>query len=114
MSDAEFVMTYPCYFPLTDEGNPVLVQIDDALCICLFTDRRLLEAFHREKHRGKDKRTVKMIAMKSATELLAFLRNSESEFAKEGCGFVAIDVSPGKPLMYCAYAELMAEIAKHP
>jgi len=41
MPDAEFRMTYPCYFPLTKEGNPELVHIDDALCVCLFTNIRV-------------------------------------------------------------------------
>lgn len=116
MSDSEFVMTYPCYFPLTKEGNPELVHIDDALCVCLFTDKTLVQAFHNQKHpddgTGKKRPAARVVAMKSRRELLEFLRHSQADFERAGCGFVAIDVGPGKPLMYCAYAELIAEIEK--
>ena len=112
MLEGSFVMTYPCFFLLTKEGNPELVDIDDAHCVCLFTDRHLVEEFHRHKYGTGGWHSLETFSIKDHGELLHVLQDWEPEFAKEGVTFIAIDVSPGKAPMYTTFPALIAEVAK--
>jgi hypothetical protein len=112
MPDEPFVMTYPCFLAMTKEGSPELVEIDGNLCLCLFTDSELVKAFHQGKYRGQPRQAVRVSPLKTAAELIGFLRDNERAFAGQDCRHVAINVSPGKPPMYATLWELIAELER--
>ena len=105
-------LAYPCYFPLTPDGVPELVDIDGAVCVAMFTSVKGIEAFHNAKYRTTRKTSVPTIRLDSAAELLKFLKDCQPEFDAQECFFVALDVSPapGARLCYVRYAEVIAEL----
>jgi hypothetical protein len=104
---SDFVMTYPAFFLLNEHDTPEIVDIDDNICLCLFTDVDLLQSFYREKH-GKGDEHVQVIAAHSRAELLQILKEWQPIFATDGIRFVGFDVSPWRRPMY---GELVGFIA---
>lgn len=111
MSDSEFVMTYPCFFVVNEHGAPDIVQIDDALCVCLFTDSDTVQGFHQDKY-GTTDAGPKVFVMKSPADLIHMLREWQTVFEHDGIRFVAFDVTPQKNPMYAPYVDLIAELEK--
>ncbi len=113
MPDVDFAMSYPCFFLLTERGNPESVISDGDHCICLFTDRDNGEKFYKG-HYGDNfvTRTVEVIEMPNRLRLLARLRELEPQLAVQNVCHVAIDPTPGKFIARVTFAELMGHLDK--
>lgn len=109
MSDTDFVMTYPCFFLLNEHGAPDIVQIDDALCVCLFTDSDTVQGFFQDKY-GKTDAGPKVLVMKSPADLVYMLKQWQAVFEHDGIHCVAFDVGPKKHPMYGRYEDLIAMV----
>lgn len=110
MPEVDFVMTYPCYFLLTEAGNPEAVVIDGEQCLCLFTDSDLLEPFYKEKYRESiAPRQVRTWTMSNRLELLSTLKDFQTQLAP-GVVHVAIDASPRKRTIYVRFNELIKDL----
>lgn len=111
MLDIDFVMTYPCYFLLTEKMNPESVIIRDDLCVCLFTDYDLVESFYKEKY-GKHFviRKIQVIEVKNQPGLVDFLTEKQPELAQENVLYLAIDTSPGKMVGRVLISEFIVDL----
>lgn len=112
MPDSEFVMTYPCFFVRDERGTPDVVQFDDLLCACLFTDANTVQTFYHNKH-GRSDVWLKICVMKSAAELLHVLKEWQPQFREHGILSIAFDVSPGRRPMHIRYVDLMDDLQRH-
>jgi hypothetical protein len=113
MPDVDFAMSYPCHFLLTASGNPESITSDGHRCICLFTDRDLVESFYRDKYGGDVvSRTIEVFTCDDREALLGTLREWAPPLADQGVFHLAIDVSPGKMVGRVPITEFIDEIAR--
>jgi hypothetical protein len=113
MPEVDFAMTYPCHFLLTEQGNPESVVIDGEKCICLFTDRDLVERFYKDKYGDMfATRTIEVLTLPERLALIQTIRDWQTQLAPQGCSHVAIDTSPGKVAAYVTFAELLKDLEK--
>jgi hypothetical protein len=114
MPEVDFAMTYPCHFLMNGQGNPESVVIDGESCICLFTDRDLVERFYKDKYGDNfATRAIEVLTMPERLALIQTLRDWQPQLTPQGCIHVAIDTSPGKTAAYVTFAELLKELEKH-
>lgn len=104
--DSEFLMTYPCYFVRDKRGSPDVVQFEEKLYACLFTDTHTVQTFYQDKH-GKSDVWLKICVMKSAADLLVVLKEWQPSFQRCGVFSIVFDFSPGKRPMHTSYASLI-------
>lgn len=111
MPEVDFLMTYPCYFLLTEKENPESVVIDGERCICLFTDIHLVEPFYKDKHGDNfATRQIQTWTMTERIGLLKTLKDWQPELAPQNVTHVAIDATPGKQTSYVTIAELIEDL----
>ena len=110
MPDIDFVMTYPCFFLLNENGNPESVIIDGLYCLCLFTDFDLVESFYKSKY-GNHFVTKEIDALRcdDRGKLVSFLREEKSNLAEQNVQHLAIDTTPGKMTMCVDIQEFINE-----
>ncbi len=95
--DVDFVMTYPCYLLLRSNAHPGSVVSRGDHCICLFTDRDLVETFYKGAYGDNSAgRSIEVITMPDKPGLLEMLHSVESELADQGFSHLALDATPGK------------------
>ena len=113
MPDIDFVMTYPCYFLLTQAGNPEALLVDGNKCVCLFTDRDLVESFYKDKY-GDDfvSRTIEAFTCNCKDALLNTLREWEQQLAARGVSWLALDATPRKMVGTVRIHEFVEEIER--
>ncbi|QDU17471.1 hypothetical protein CA11_53130 [Gimesia maris] len=73
MTDDEFIMTYPCYFPYEGEKYNVK-EIGGVKCFNLLTDRDLVERYFQERYPGQKTIQVEVRTMPNRTALINTLK----------------------------------------
>jgi hypothetical protein len=115
MLDIDFVMTYPCYFLCGDGGGLVCITVDNADCLCLFTDTDVLRNFHQDmQSKQEDYKPfaleVSFVTCHTYGELMERLTCAEADLETSGIHFLAIDPTPGKPILYTAIREFIEQL----
>src|SRR5689334_21843353 len=115
MPDVDFVMPYPCYFLLDKLSNPEFVIVGELRCLCLFTDKDLVERFYKEKYGANfATREISAATMPTAAILIETMKKWQEQLALEGCMHVAIDPGGGKQVMYVTIVELLDHLETNP
>jgi hypothetical protein len=104
-------MSYPAFLAMTKEGNPGLAEIDGNVCLCLFTDSKMAQAFHADEDGRHGEQAARVYSFKTAAELIDYLRRNEWQFTEQGCHFVALNVQPSMPPVYATFRKLIADLA---
>lgn len=97
-----FLMTYPCYVVVRENGWPDTIRTPDGRAIALFTDDDLAERYCRAKRgailerSGQDVREFQVVGFEFAEALLGTLHQNLDSYAKRGIEYVAMDPTPGK------------------
>jgi len=115
MPDIDFVMTYPCYFLLTEGGNPESVTSEGDRCVCLFTDRDLVESFYKEKYGDNFRsRAINVLTFESKEALINTLCAWEPQLSAQDVSCVAIDATPGRLVGRVLIRDFLDEIKRQP
>lgn len=113
MPDIDFVMTYPCYFLLTAEGNLTTIIIDSNTCLCLFTDNDILKTFYREKFGSStEDREISVVECLGYDGLIETLKEHEAELALHNVFHLAIDPTLGKMVGYVLIREFIEQLVR--
>ena len=115
--DAEFVMTYPCYFLFGDDGGLTINTVDGNDCLCLFTSTETVQAFQRAKNlsmHGPEHVDLEVgVATNSDYDgLIGWLKSAESELAVSGIRHIVIDPVPGRPVLYTFIREFIETLPR--
>jgi hypothetical protein len=100
MPDKDFVVSYPCYFPLSTSDAPELIKVDGNLCICFFTDGDTMQTFQTHHHGWDKLRNVQVIACQDHETLVSTLNALRQQLDEQGVRYVALDPTPGKQIIY--------------
>jgi hypothetical protein len=100
----EFVISYPCYFPLSDEGSRLItVTVDRLPAVVFLTDKALADRFGEEWSREHHGKPYKLIACDNPAMLLETARRVLVRTNAAGIKHVAVD--PGGRFK-CAYVAI--------
>jgi hypothetical protein len=100
----EFVLTYPCFVPTSQDGKQLLtVYVDDVPAIVFITDADLLAKFFRTRSGRNDMAVVSAVRFNDRSLLLAGMRDIEAQAITNGIAHLAID--PGGRFK-CAYTTI--------
>jgi hypothetical protein len=116
-SDAEFVLTYPCYFLYGDSGGLVINNVDNHDCPCLFTSPVILQKFQRFKQQqlhGANyvEQQVPVCTCTKYDALIGLLKNGESELAKIKVFHIAIDPQQGRQTLYTTIRDFIEQLPR--
>src|SRR5437868_7046748 len=100
MAEAEFQLTYPCYFLYGSEGGFVANPVNGQQCLCLFTSPEAVQRFkqvtnvymHGPEHVDLEVATDEV---ENREGLLERLTNAEADLAANGIRHISIDAVPG-------------------
>ena len=111
MREPKFAMTYPCYFLLTEEGNPESLVSEGDRCICLFTDRDLAESWYKAKYGDNFAiQRIQVIVCRSEEPLINNLREWQKKLSAQKVFHLAIDATPRKLVARVLISEFIKEI----
>jgi len=115
--DAEFQMTYPCYFLYGNSGGLVCNDVDGHDCLCLFTSPVVLQRFRQLLQRqlfGENHVDVQVpvATCNNYDELIGLLKSGEAELAKIKVFHIAIDPEQGQPLMYATIRDFIEQLPR--
>ena len=97
MPDVDFAMAYPCYFLLTETGNPEHVTSDGNRVNCILTDRDLAESFYKDKYGDNfTSRAINVDRCDSKEALINTLRDWEPQLADQHVFYLAVNATPGR------------------
>jgi hypothetical protein len=110
MSDTEaFVVPYPCYFPLREGGDRlIVVSVDGMPAVVVLTDKDLAERFCQEWSEGNSSKATKLLQCDDRAALLATIRRIDARTRAAGIRHLAID--PGGRYQ-CAYVTIREFVA---
>lgn len=110
-----FVVTYPCYFPLSADGERLITVIVDGLPAVVFlTDKDLANRFCKEWSSGNRGKGFKLLPCEDRAALLETLRRVETRTRNAGIQHVAIDPGGRYKCAYVAIRELFEYIEALP
>jgi hypothetical protein len=114
--DADFVMTYPCYFLYGSSGGLVCNNVDGHDCICLFTSPVILQRFQqfKQQHEGQSQGNlhVPVATCNNYDELISLLKSGEAELAKIHVFHIAIDPQQEQPTMYTTLRDFIEQLPR--
>jgi hypothetical protein len=115
--DAEFVMTYPCYFLYGSSGGLVCNNVDGHDCLCLFTSPVILQKFQQfllSEQRDTDQinSQVPVATCNNYDELIGLLKSGEAELGKIKVFHIAIDPQKGRPTMYAPIRDFIEQLPR--
>jgi hypothetical protein len=100
--------TFPLFLPISLDGAPEFIEIDEYVCLLLFTNQAKVEQYHGARNPNiKGLHVIRMTTFNSARELRTFLMIRDDEFQKQNCRRVAIDAHPGSPPGYALIRDLL-------
>jgi len=111
MADPDSPLRFPCWLLLSStEDVPQLIEIDGNVCVCLFADRKALEAFHRGKYQEQaDSTPIQVCPLANGKDVASCLRNLQHSLDEQNCRHLAINPRPDQPLMYATIGEIIEE-----
>jgi hypothetical protein len=113
MPDVDFAMTYPCYFLLTGAGNPESVTFEGDRCICMFTDRDLVESFYKGTYGDNfTSRTIEVLTCDCKEALINTLCSWKPQLTAQDVFYLAIDATPGRLVGRVLIREFVHEIER--
>ena len=115
--DAEFVMTYPCYFLYGDSGGLVCNTVDGNDCLCLFTSPVILQKFQQFRQRqlhgaSHVDRQAPVATCNNYDELIGLLKSGEGELAKIKVFHIAIDPQQGQPILFAPIRDFIEQLPR--
>jgi hypothetical protein len=115
--DAEFVMTYPCYFLYGNSGGLVCNNVDGHDCLCLFTSPVILQKFQQfllAQHPGSNHgdSQAPVTTCNNYDELTNLLKSGEAELEKIKVFHIAIDPQKGQPTMYAPIRDFIEQLPR--
>lgn len=93
----DYLMTYPCFI-LMNEGVPTAILVEGELCICLFTDRDLVNQFYMAQMPNPlpGKSIVEVAEASDRKLLIHILKTWKPGFVECKITRVAVDPTPGR------------------
>lgn len=109
----DYVMTYP-YFILMDEAVPLAISVEGEWCICLFTDRDLVNQFHLAHRRDTSPAglTVSVIEGSDRKLLIRILKEWKPELIKLDITRVAVDPTPERQVRTARIGDFIAMLQR--
>jgi hypothetical protein len=104
----DYQMTYPCFI-LMNEAYPQTIHVLGERCICLFTDRHLVEQFHFAHRSGS---TISSLEFSNRKELIAGLKKMKPAIANE-VPRVAVDPTPGLQVQTARIGDFIGMLQRH-
>jgi|SRR5579863_807785 len=113
MPEVDFVMSYPCYFLLTANGNPETIMVGSDRCVCLFTDRHDVELFYKDKYGDNfAHREIEVMAFTGKQGLIETLQGMQDDLLANNMRHISVDFCPGKQIGYVEIDEFVRELEK--
>jgi hypothetical protein len=92
MADTEFVLTYPCFFLLSQRGQFTTVLVEERRSVALFTDEGLVRRFCQlQAEHGPDSTSLDVIKCIMEQGLVGILIENETAWAQHQILHLAID-----------------------
>jgi hypothetical protein len=107
----DFLVTYPCYILLREDGDLGYFVIQGGKCLCLFTDEDVLDTFHQARH-GAKAADFEALVFDRPDQLVGALRCFEAQLARQQVIQIAIDPTPGKRVSCVPMRDFIAHLER--